>query len=361
MRSQSESLPIRRGLPAAADANRFDAIAEQREHGRQQGERRDHGGEHDGDRADADAAEDRVRQQQHAEQRQHDRDPAEQHRLARGRTGATDRVELLEPAGALLAVARDDEQGIVDADREADHRDDLGDDEREVEREADQGGSPQRGGDRHDAEHDRDQPGHDRAEHEHHDDEGHEDADRLALLQPFLREGDDLVLQRRRTGHHDLEACGHVDVIDGGEQLVGVFDDGCVIGARHRHRQQRRPSRLRDRTVIGEEAADVAHDPGPEGLDLALQVADEAAHVGVGHGAVAGHDDELGLGLGASQALLEHRGGPLRLGVVGEVLSGGEGIAEERRRQHAGRDQRCDPGDHGPPWMARGRPGERSG
>jgi hypothetical protein len=65
------------------------------------------------------AAHDRRLHEQQPGHREHERTAAEQDRAARRRSGHGDRVELLEPSRALLAEARDDEQGIVDPEREA--------------------------------------------------------------------------------------------------------------------------------------------------------------------------------------------------------------------------------------------------
>ena len=58
---------------------------------------------------------------------------AEEHRPARRRPGRRDRVELLAPALALLAVAGDDEERVVDAERQAHAGEHVHDEHRELE------------------------------------------------------------------------------------------------------------------------------------------------------------------------------------------------------------------------------------
>ena len=68
-----------------------------------------------------------------------------------------------------------------------------------------------------------------------------------------------------------LEAIGGVDAGDRLDHQLGVLADGGVVFTGHGHRQQRRPPVLRDRSLLGQVAADVADDVGAEGGDGGLQ------------------------------------------------------------------------------------------
>ena len=130
------------------DAERVHAIAqepEQRRHERERGEDRD---QPDGERADAEAAQDRVGNEQEPRHREHERQPAEEDGAIGGRSGAGDRVELVATGRALLAVARDDEEAVVGGDREPHHRRHLEQEHREVEPLAEDRGEPERDPDR---------------------------------------------------------------------------------------------------------------------------------------------------------------------------------------------------------------------
>ena len=86
----------------------------------------------------AEAAHDRVGHEQHPEQRDHERHAAEEHRAARRGAGRAIASSLSRPARALLAVAREDEQRVVDPEREAHSREHVHDEDRELERLADE-------------------------------------------------------------------------------------------------------------------------------------------------------------------------------------------------------------------------------
>ena len=177
------------GLAAAADERQrqpVDAVAQQAEHGRQQRHRSEHRRGHDQDRADREAAEGRVRHDQHAGERDRDRHAREEDRAAGRRARGRDRVDLLAAEAPLLAEALHDEERVVDADRETDHRDDEDDEVGHLHHVADQRRGARRHEDREQREHDR-QPGRHRcAEHDEQDHERHDDPDHLALLRASL-------------------------------------------------------------------------------------------------------------------------------------------------------------------------------
>ena len=103
-------------------AEPVDVGADQAEHGGQEGDGDEHG-DRDGDRdRDAHAGDQRDADQGEAEHRDHDGDAGEDDRAARGVDGQADGLCGFEAVGEVLSVAGDDEQGVVDADRDPDHR-----------------------------------------------------------------------------------------------------------------------------------------------------------------------------------------------------------------------------------------------
>ncbi len=131
-------------------------------------------------------------------QRQHDGGAGEEDGFAGGAAGDLDRVVLGVAAPPFLAVAGDDEQGVVDADGESDHRDHVDDEEGEVHHPAEQGGQADGDDDGDDGEHDRDAGDDEGAEDDDEDHEGGEQPQPLALDQVALGEFGELVVRRRR-------------------------------------------------------------------------------------------------------------------------------------------------------------------
>ena len=97
----------------------------------------------------------------------------------------------------LLAVARDDEQHVVDADREAHHRDHVRHEERQLVGLADERGQRERDHDRDDREPDRQERRDERPEDQQQHDQRDRDADRLTLGKVGLRGLVDVVRDRR--------------------------------------------------------------------------------------------------------------------------------------------------------------------
>ena len=191
-RAPEAALPARLlgRAPEEGDAKRIHAVAEQREDGGEQRQRGDHGDDPDQDRAGGQAAEDRARNEQEPEHREHEGDSAEEDGAAGGGAGSRDRIQLLPPLQTLLPIAGEGEERVVDPEGEA-HPDQhvLGEDGEVVclrqerhERERDH--------DRDDREHERNEAGDDRAEDEQQDDERERSAEEeLALLQILERRG----------------------------------------------------------------------------------------------------------------------------------------------------------------------------
>ena len=195
--------------PAAdhRDPQRVHAVAEQAQHRGQQRQRGDHRDDPDEDRAQRQAAQDRVGHQQHPAHREHEGHPAEEHGAARGRAGRHDRVDLLETAAALFPEAGEDEERVVDPEREPHRRDHVHDEERDLERLPHQGGQGDRDHDREQPQQHRHEARDDRPEDEQEDDQRRRQPDEeLALLQILLRELLEVGVGGQRAGDRDLEA-----------------------------------------------------------------------------------------------------------------------------------------------------------
>ena len=151
------------------------------------------------------AAEDRVRHEQHPGQRDHERRAAEEDRAARRSPGRLDRIELLHPACPLLAEAGDDEERVVDPEREAHAREHVDDEERDLPHLTDDRNERQREDDRDDRQQHRHERGDDGAE----DDQQHEQRRReaeeeLAFLQILVRKREQVVVGRELAGDRHL-------------------------------------------------------------------------------------------------------------------------------------------------------------
>ena len=154
---------------AAADERqpqRVDAVAEQREDRRQERQRRGDRGQADEDGSGGEATEDRVRHEQHSRPARSRTRSAEEDGAAGRSAGRGDRLDLLEAARPLLAEAADDEERVVDAERQPHPREHVDDEERDLPDLADDRDECEREDDRDEREQDRDQRRDDRAEDE---------------------------------------------------------------------------------------------------------------------------------------------------------------------------------------------------
>ena len=136
--------------------------------------------------------------------------PLKKHRPARGRAGGLDRRELAPPLASLLAVTGDDEERVVDPERETHAREHVDDEDRELELLREQRGQAERDDDRHDRHQERYEPGDDRAEDEEQDDERSRQSElELAVLQVLLREEVEVVVERlgARDRHGERAFC----------------------------------------------------------------------------------------------------------------------------------------------------------
>ena len=120
----------KRDSPAASpaaeerEAALLDPVPEPGEHRRQHRQRGEHRDRDDEDRALGERVEGLVAAQEHAGHRDDHRQAGDQHRAPRGRGGDLERGALIAPGGALLALASQVEERVVDADRQPDQQDD---------------------------------------------------------------------------------------------------------------------------------------------------------------------------------------------------------------------------------------------
>ena len=151
----------------------------------------------DDDGAQAETAQGGVGHEQHRDHRQRERGAAEDDRARGGVGDGQDRLARAAAAVAFFAQARDDEQRVVDPEREA-HRDDHVQDEQvELERLADDGGDAERDDDRDDRHQHRDRDADERADDEQqHDQRGGQPELQLALAQVARRELREVAIER---------------------------------------------------------------------------------------------------------------------------------------------------------------------
>ena len=302
-----------------------DGGADEAEHGRQQGHRQRH---HDPDRqgrTEGDAVQVGEPHDDHAEQADHHRRPGEQDRAAGGSDRRHDRLPRVVTVVEGVAVAGDDEQRVVDAHPDGDHRghrrrpfghvDHVGE-------ECDQpGGDPdaEDGGD--DGQAHREQ----RPEADQQDHPGGEEADAFGADGALLGvlhclagqlDLDPVVAGVRRSVEQPLgDLDGHVP----GVELHGGVGDGAVPG-------DLALSALAVRAGDGDDVVEV----GRRGQD----VVDLAPHGGRGH-VLGSPDDVDGVAGAGGEAVVEQVGGSFGLRSGGPVVGGvatAEAAAGDRRR-----------------------------
>ena len=198
--------------------------------------------------------------------------------------GGADGVLLLEAAVPLLPVAGDDEQRVVDADGQADHRDDVGDEEGELEPLPENGGDAEGDDDGEDAEHQWHEGGHHGAEDEQQHDEGDGHADRLSGLQVLLGDLLELVLDAGAAAdQHRVGGVGVrlLDDVENGADIVL----GLLIVAGHHEGED-------GGALIGGDEGDVSglvevgaagDDAGSKGCDAVVDILDERLETRVRH------------------------------------------------------------------------------
>ena len=155
---------------------------------------------------DAEAAQERNREQQHEREPDRDGEPAEQDRAAGVDHRLLDRLAVLQAPAALVAVAVDDEQRVVDGDAEPDHQHHVAEVVAEFEQVRRAPGDAERGRDRGGGEQERQQR-RARSEDEQQDHEGGRHGEvELADLQVVGEHRREVVLHGRVAGDEDVRA-----------------------------------------------------------------------------------------------------------------------------------------------------------
>ena len=217
-------------------AQPVDPRAEDREHRRQQRDRREHGDRGDEHPAEADRADERQRDDEHAEQADRDRRAGDDHRAARVRHRLDERLFRRVVERQLLAEAEDDEERVVDRDAETDERDEELDDDRHVREVGEAEDAEERRQDRRDRDDDRHRDRGERAEDEDQHDE------RAGAAEERLREDARALVGALRL--EDRVAAGemHLDARRG-----DALQRGANLVDRRLRRERRVPGRIQRR------------------------------------------------------------------------------------------------------------------
>ncbi len=310
------------------DPQPLDPVAQEAEHGRQERQRRDHGDDADEDRARRQAAHDRVRHELEADHGQNERGAAEEHRTARRGPRRLDRVELLAPLGALLAEAAEDEERVVDTQRESHPEDHVRDEDREIEHLAEQRRQRQRHDDGENRQHEWDHAGDHGSEDEQEDDQGGRRAEEeLALLQVLLRELGEVLVEGQLARHRRLDAWLVVEAL---HRLDHVREAVLVAPEADEHDGRAPVRRVEPLPAL----VGGGDDRGGAGLPQLRGKSTDALLVH--RTAVEADDDDLArplscrLGRGR-EVLEEELLGTLRVRGRGHLALGGERVAEQHR------------------------------
>src|SRR6202167_394974 len=182
-------------------AQRVHPIADQAEHRRQEGQRCGDGYDSDDHRAGRQAAKDGDRYQEHAEQGDNESAPAEEHGAASGGSRHPDRRLLAAAVAAFLPEARDHEQRVVDAERQAHSGHHVDDEDREAELPGEQRSDAQAHDDGQQSHQHRHQAGDHGAEHQQQDYDGDSQAEgQFPVPQVARRQGREVVPDRVVAG-----------------------------------------------------------------------------------------------------------------------------------------------------------------
>ena len=195
MRAQTPAV----ALGAETDQRHAQAQQARAEDRQQRGEQRQRGGdrdERDEQPADAHRADERQRDQHEAGQPDRDRRAGEEHRVAGRAHRRAQRLASVGAAEQLLAEAVDDEQRVVDRDRDADQRDEIGDVDRHVHLVRQQPQQPERDRHRAGGHQQRHERRRQRAEHDQQHEDRDRDRDRLAAPQIGVEDRLQIVVDR---------------------------------------------------------------------------------------------------------------------------------------------------------------------
>ncbi len=320
-----------------------EAMTGQPEQGRQQGDRRQHHHEHHRRDAHTSRGDEREPGEGQPEDRHHDGAAGEDDGLPGGRQGAAHRLRDRDARGEVLPVAREEEQGVVDAHAQPDHgrhdrRPDRDVDEQSEQR--DQTGAHQQPEQRH---RQRQPGGQQRPEGHHQDHRRDHQAEHLAHVGGRLLEAEVEVTarfepQRRRRPRLRQDGLERGQVGDGELADLGVLHPhqchpavrGHLLG-RAQHLRQVTHGRLQPVQV----------DPGLPGVHEGFTVLARCRHDVCRQPACAavGARQQVGGGLGV---------GPGRRHRVVQLLpEAGRGGDDQDREEHPGSDG--DPGAGGRP------------
>ena len=204
------------------DAQPVHAMPEHAEDRGKDREAEDQGRQHGGDAADAHAAQGRRLEHDQAPEADRDRDAAHGHRLADGGHRALDRIGD-RPMPELLPESADREEGVVDRERQADHRRHVRDEDAHLGDAGEERDDRHRAGECHPGDdhrqHRADQGAEDGEEDQHRD----RQADDLGLEEVPLDRLVELVLDERDAGDGRLDPGRSVD--ERGE-VLGIVDRG---------------------------------------------------------------------------------------------------------------------------------------
>ena len=156
-----------------------DLVAEERQHCQQQRVRDQHRGQDAEGAADSELGHEVQADEGQAAHRDGHRQAGEEHGTPGGGAGFGGSVARGKPVMQQLSEAGDDEQRVVDADPQPDHRDEDGRDRVDVGQPGEDEQQQERRRQRRDRQHDRDDHRHEGAEHEEEDDDRREQAERL--------------------------------------------------------------------------------------------------------------------------------------------------------------------------------------
>ena len=269
----------------------------------------------------------------------------------------SDRVELLEALRPLLAIARDDEERVVDPDGEPHHHEHVHDEEGELEALPDQRRQAQRDDDRDEREHDRNERGDERAEdHEQHD-QRDADAEHLTALEIFLGDLVEVDVGRERPGDGGLEARLAVRAGDDVDQAL----DGRVgvVGEGERHGRRvpiGRDERLVAVGVVARRSARRrALRPARAEASTCARKAGSSTECSVERTTTTSSAP-----FRARHSLGDQKLRSLRLGRVRDVCLGRERVAEKGDDQHPGADKGGDPRADREPGPTRGPARQRA-
>ena len=185
------------GLARPRHAQRQGLGAEQREQRGQQPQRGQHDREHRDGCGHSQAVEEVDAENEEAQQGDDHGEARELHSASSGADGLVGGSSLVVAGEQGLSISIEHEEGVVDADTEADHRGQRGREGRYVEEACDNKDEHLAHGEPEDGNEDRHACGDDRSEGDEQDDDGDEDADRLARRRRAIGE-----LQHLTAGAH---------------------------------------------------------------------------------------------------------------------------------------------------------------